>query len=45
MDDIENGMVLDNDDFETFGQEDYDYYWQDDFRKDNEIQQKMSEEK
>lgn len=45
MDDIENGMVLDNDDCETVGQEDYDYYWQDDFRKDNEIQQKMSEEK
>lgn len=32
IDDIENGMLLGNEDNETMTQEDYDYYWQDNFR-------------
>ena len=38
MDDIENGMLLGNDKTETVSQEDYDFYWQDDIRKDAQIQ-------
>lgn len=35
---IENGMLLGNDETETVSQEDYDFYWQDDIRKDAKIQ-------
>lgn len=38
MDDIENGMLLGNDETETVSQEDYNFYWQDDIRKDAQIQ-------
>ena len=31
---IENGMLLGNDETETVSQEDYDFYWQDDIRKE-----------
>ena len=43
MDDIENGMILDNDEYDTVSQEAYDYYWQDDFRKEAEIQAAIQE--
>ncbi len=38
MDNLENGMLLGNDETETVSQEDYDFYWQDDIRKDAQIQ-------
>lgn len=41
--DIENGMVLDNEASETVRQEDYDFYWQDEFRKEARIQADLQE--
>ena len=38
MDNLENGMLLGNDENETASQEDYEFYWQDDMRKDEQIQ-------
>ncbi len=43
MDDIENGMLLDNDENEAVSQEDYDFYWQDDIRNDSQIQADLQE--
>ena len=35
---IENGILFDSDEEETVSQEDYDFYWQDDMRKEAQIQ-------
>lgn len=38
MEDIENGLILNNAETATVSQEDYEFYWQDDLRKDAQIQ-------
>ena len=43
MDNIESGMLLDHDETETVSQEDYDFYWQDDMRKEAQIQADLQE--
>lgn len=43
MDNLENGMLLGNDEIETVSQEDYEFYWQDDMRKDAQIQADLQE--
>lgn len=43
MDNLENGVLLYDDERETVSREDRDYYWQDDIRKDEQIQADLEE--
>lgn len=43
-DNLENGMVLGNDESETVSQEDYEYHQQDDWRKEQQIQEMLEKE-